>query len=219
MTKYYLAIDTETGGLDSREYKLLEIAGVLGDDKGRILETYSWLIEYPDEEFLLHSAQALMINRYLTRKNQDDVYKIGQANEVATDWATFSIGVAARYGQDLRLLGQNLQFDVDFINRFVEDYAHIKGWKELFGRHHCDTKLVAQYLKDCDILDTPIQSTSLEYLVKYFNVQLANRIEGQEPNGLERLRNIKGHCALDDAEATYRLYLKMLSLIQRKDIS
>lgn len=190
--EYFLVVDTETGGLDSKENGLLEIAAVIYDYQGNCVDTFEAVIKHPTLQGLPTSEKlhlsALRVNKIFNR-----LEKAQDAFQVAQDFAKWSINAVNQYKP--QLVGQNLKFDLGFIDAFMEKH-NFEGWDNLFHYHRIDTIPIALFLKKTGILN--VDKVNLESLAKSLNVE-----------------HSAAHSALSDAKTTAMVYLQMIQKVEQ----
>ena len=184
----YLVIDTETGGLDPRKNALLEIGMRLYDLDGKMEIAFHRKIMWEGIRVPI-DINALAVNgcNLVDGANPETV-----ARELAGWLASMS-----RRGE-VTILGQNLQFDIDFIEEFLRRHGFV-GWRELYRYRRIDTSMIALYLQEAGMLPRTVR-LSLAGLHKHFF--------GTEIDHV--------HTALGDVEATFSVYREMLRLTRER---
>lgn len=165
-------IDTETTGLDLLNHEIIEIAIVQARvDPTRIIRTSRWEAKIKPRYIERASPVALKINGYSEEKWRD---------AMSQEHAIADIKSYVRTSQ--LLVGQNLIFDLRFINKMFND----SGENFLKLPHYHDTKLMAEQLMH----DGKLKRSSLDYLCEEFKIKRYGR----------------PHTALADADRTLDLY-------------
>ena len=182
-----LFIDTETGGLDPAKNSLLSVGFVVWD---------SVLGDYYSAEYRLKNENcritktAQKINK-LTDSDFDDAIApltlIKKFEEIKED-----------YFDDYKaipLAGHNTQFDVQFLKKMFKD--NHRSFDSIFSHRIVDTYSILKFLQDGCIIKDTINSSAQAF--KFFGIVVDGR-----------------HTALGDAQATMRLYEKMLQLLRKE---
>jgi DNA polymerase III epsilon subunit-like protein len=95
-------------------------------------------------------------------------------------------------GTDYRFSGWNINFDVSFFRSMCHYNNMMREYNKIHHRH-IDVQSIVFYLKEKNLL--PNELKSLYDLINYFNLK----------------RNIK-HNAMEDAELTFQVYQRLMSL-------
>lgn len=190
---HYLVVDTETGGLDNSKHKLLEIGAAVFDSHGEQVDEYHCMLSPDENDNKFQTLFALKLNKFYSRYNKKEQDNKLTNQEMAKQFSKWLIEVSNKY--DPILAGQNIKFDVDFIDRFLMEHGFAK-WSELFGRHHLDTIMMARILQLADIVKT--KRLNLKYLAEEFEIV-----------------NPDAHTALADVQTTAKVLLHMLNLLKK----
>lgn len=180
----YLVIDCETGGLDPKINPVLQIAMRLYDENGEVIITFNKVIDWsgPDQPI---DVTAITVNNYK--------FDAGfNPRSAAIELVDF-IAKVSKY-KNVTLLGQNLQFDIDFIESFLNRQGFI-NWKEPFRYRRLDTSAIAQFLVEVGILPYDMRF-NLKAMYGYF-------FKDDIP---------EAHNALGDVGATWKVYQALLEL-------
>lgn len=169
-------LDTETTGLDLLQHEVIEVGIVQARvDPTRIIRTKQWQTKIKPRYIERASPIALKINGYTDEKWANAAMPTKAIAEIKSYIQTSSL-----------LVGQNLIFDLRFINKLFEDH----GEMPLKFPNYYDTKMMAEGLVKLGKL----KSSSLDFLSDHFNVKNYGR----------------PHTALADANRTLEVY-KILS--------
>lgn len=192
--EYFMVVDTETGGLNKDEHELLEIGAVVYDYLGNCVDSYEIVIESPTLQGRPYVSPKKKINLIALKINKihQRSTKKSKPEEVAVSFANWCLNVAEKYNPTL--VGQNLQFDIGFINPFMELHG-FSGWSELFHYHRIDTVPIALALQRVGVIKS--EKVSLVNLAKELRVE-----------------HTSAHSALSDAHATAGVYLGMLKQLK-----
>lgn len=178
-------IDTETTGLDLLDHEIIEIGIVQARiDPTRIIRISRWEAKIKPRYIERASPVALKINGYSEEKWR---------NAISQEHAIADIKSYVRTSQ--LLLGQNLIFDLRFINKMFNDH----GEKLLKFPNYHDTKMMAEQL----VYDGKLKRSSLDYLCEHFKINNRGR----------------PHTALADADRTLDVYKKLLKQTQPVELS
>ena len=169
-------IDTETTGLDLLNHEIIEIGIVQARvDPTRIIRLKRWEAKIKPRYIERASPVALKINGYSEHKWQDAI-----SQEEAIGFIRGFVWTSEL------LLGQNLIFDLRFINKMFNDH----GEDLLKYPVYHDTKMMAEQL----VLNGKLKRSSLDYLCEHYNIHNRGR----------------PHTALADADRTLDVYKKLL---------
>ena len=183
-------MDTETGGLDSRKYSILQIGSCIGElETGEILNKYEELVKLPKITDYVVDAKALAINKLTIQQ----CFKNGISPEEIVEnlmdqWVTYNPSLTAFH---------NSHFDIGFIMRGL-----FKQDPENFASHF--TYRIMDSLPLMRILDghNDIPSgASLTKACAALNIDMSD-IKG------------KFHGALFDSIACFRFLAKFRQLIK-----
>ena len=188
----YLVIDTETGGLDPKKNPVLQIAMRLYHENGKVDMTFNKTIEWSGSDQPI-SVGAVAVNSY----KFTDGYN---PRVVAIELVQFLAAVADRkkhYSIDTCLLGQNLQFDISFIDAFLSRQG-FTDWVEPFRYRRIDTSSIALFLKQANLLPYDFRFNLSAMYGHFFNSPIPD-----------------AHNALGDVEATWKVYQELLKLASK----
>lgn len=208
MREYLLAIDTETTGLDPIKHSLFEIGAVLFQvDKDNSLKSIMekrWWVQWEDNEVEL-SPGAMAVNNYLDRRKIENIVRSDESNrrefygrpdDVALDFVLWCAKQRADF-IPIYLVGQNVSFDINFLNMFVAKHARVDKWSDMFSYRVRDTSTISHFLRSAGV--TNFEKGSLVDLAKKYGVKLE-----------------RAHTALDDARATAGIYCAMVKELRSK---
>lgn len=184
---YYLVPDTESGGLDSRKHKFLEIGASVYDENGTKVDEFHQLLPM-DQVPGTVTMMALKINKYLSREE----FAKQPAHDVAKSFAAWTVSVSEKYKPTL--VGQNIGHDIKFINQFMEHFGY-EGWSELFSYHVMDTCQLGLILKQVGLIK--VERYSLKNLCEALGIELNN-----------------AHTAVADSNATAQVWFKGMKLLK-----
>jgi DNA polymerase III alpha subunit (gram-positive type) len=192
---FYLALDSETGGLSPKTADMLTLYMAIVDENFKVLEELDLKLKPDAGRLPIADAEALRINGIDIHKHLEDPETItySEAKTKIVSMIKKYLKKTGRYS-NIRPLGYNLAFDIGFIQEYV--LAH-KEWDSLINYNVVDPKVVVNFLKDCRWF--PPELGSLVSAVKYFNI----------PMGI-------AHTAKADTLATIEVYKKILELMNSK---
>jgi DNA polymerase III alpha subunit (gram-positive type) len=183
----FLAFDIESGGLGKEVSLLTAYFAVLDKDLKLIDELDLNLI--PDDGIYRVQPQGLTVNKINLIELAEKAIPYKDAKTILYKFLEKNRGE-----EKLIPLGQNVQFDVDFI----VDTIISKGSLDNFVSHRAlDTMLVARFLQLNGRL--PVESVSLGNLIEYFGIQ----IEGN------------AHEARYDTLATVEVYKRLVAIVSQ----
>jgi DNA polymerase III alpha subunit (gram-positive type) len=182
----YLVIDCETGGLDPKTNPVLQIAMRLYREDGTTDMTFNKTIEWSGADQPINVG-AIKVNSY----KFTDGYN---PRAVAIELVQFLAAVANR--GFTTLLGQNLQFDIDFIEAFLNRQG-FTDWKEPFRYRRLDTSAIALFLVEANLLPYDMRFNLKAMYGYFFKCDIP-----------------EAHNALGDVEATWKVFQALLNLIR-----
>jgi len=183
----YLVIDCETGGLDPKTNPVLQIAMRLYREDGTTDMTFNKTIEWSGADQPINVG-AIKVNSY----KFTDGYN---PRAVAIELVQFLAAVANR--GFTTLLGQNLQFDIDFIEAFLNRQG-FTDWKEPFRYRRLDTSAIALFLVEANLLPYDMRFNLKAMYGYFFKCDIP-----------------EAHNALGDVEATWKVYQELLKLASK----
>jgi ribonuclease T len=185
--KHYMILDTETGGLNPKENPVLEIAAAVYNEDAVAKEFFYASFE----PYLPMDSKALAINGFYERWQKPDSANHNQYEiEKLMRWSSL---VLKKYNPVL--VGQNLKFDLEFIDSLTENF-NIRGWSKMWNYHTLDTSQIAYILKEAGLLET--EKFNLAALAKAYGIQ-----------------NRAAHTATADVETTAGVFFSMLKQLQK----
>jgi len=183
--KYFL-FDTETGGR-TKECCLLTLYGQILNENFDILEEIDLKIK-PEDGIYKFTAEALGINKIVVSDHDSHAVKESEASFLFKNF----VGRHTYYGR-ITPIGHNVRFDVKFAK------AHIfSEWDKYFDYHQIDTASLAKFLQQAGFLPKSLDC-SLDSLIQHYGIAMNPALR---------------HTAKGDVEATYAVYMKMLSAIK-----
>lgn len=189
-TQYYLIPDTETGGLDPKKHKLLEIGAVIFDSQGNKVDEFHSLLN-PCEDEKKQTLYAMKLNRCYKRAHGMDF--VLSNKKVAENFTHWLLGASEKFNPVLA--GQNLQFDIRYISEFLETHG-FENWNEIFGFHYLDTLILGKALQLSGAIKT--KKLNLTALAEEF-----------------KIINPDAHTAIADCETTALVLIQMLNLLKK----
>lgn len=188
--------DTETTGLRGDWHDMIQIALVpLNGSLEPMLNPFYITIkpEHPNRT----NPQAMKVNKIKFVGNEPDKW---DSQAIFENW--FEKTVTANRFKKIQLVGQNLNFDIPFIEHWMDydmEKHEMSNALSFFNFSYIrDTKRAAEFLNDLAYFngqDQPFSKTSLSYLCNRFNID-----------------NTGAHDALADALMTAKVYKCLLSL-------
>ena len=192
---FYLAGDSETGGLTT-DQDLLTLYLAIVDEDLRVLEELDLKLKPNENRLPLAEAGALKVNGIDLHKHLADPETItyGEAKTKIVAMVKKYLKKKGRYS-NVRPLFYNASFDIGFIQAHV---LPAEEWNSLISYNVVDPKVVVNFLKDCNYF--PPDLGSLVSVVKHFNVPMQG----------------SAHTAKVDTLATIEVYKKILELMANK---
>jgi DNA polymerase-3 subunit alpha (Gram-positive type) len=183
MKKFYLFVDTETGGLDPKENPVLELYAAVYDEFGERRDNFYATFD----PYLPMNCKALAINNFFQRKGQPD------NDAEVQNFIRWSSVVYQRYNPTL--VGQNIKFDLDFIDSLMNFYG-FQEWSKMWHHHSYDTCQMGFILREAGFITT--DKLNLSSLAKAYGVE-----------------NPSAHSAEADAETTATIFFKMIDQLKK----
>jgi DNA polymerase III epsilon subunit-like protein len=192
---YYLAFDSETGGLNPHTADMLTLYMAIVDEDFRIIEELDLKLKPNDGRLPIAEAEALGINGIDLHKHLADPETIsyGEAKEKIVAMIKKYLKKNGRYS-NIRALGQNIQFDIDYLQKHIlpkEEYDKLVHYGKV------DTKICVDFLKDAGWF--PKDIGNLGSMVSYLGISMGT-----------------AHTARADTLATVEVYKKLLELMASK---
>jgi len=195
MPSFYLAYDSETGGLTPKSADILTLYMAIVDENFKVVEELDLKLKPNEGRLPLADAEALKINGIDIHKHLEDPETITylEAKDKIVLMIKKYLKKSGRYS-NIRPLAYNESFDRGFVQEYILPF---KEWDSLINYNVVDPKVVVNFFKDCGWM--PKELGSLVSVVKYFNL----------PMGL-------AHTAKADTLATVEVYKKILELMDGK---
>lgn len=183
MAQTFFFYDLETTGLNPREDRIMQFAGMRTDlDLNPIGEKYNFLVRLNDD--VLPSPEAILVTKITPRQTLDDGYTEAEAAKILHDEIFTEGTIAVGYN--------NVRFDDEFVRHlFWRNYYDPYEWSYRDGRSRWDLLDVVRMVRAIrpDGINWPIDDEG----------QATNRLELLSvANGLEHQQ---AHDALSDVEA------------------
>lgn len=163
--KYYLAFDCETGGLNHKTSDLLTLYMAILNEDLQIVDEIDLRLK-PDGRLPVAEAGALRANGIDVQKHLADPNTItyAEAKKLTVELIKKYLKKKGRYS-NIRPLGQNVGFDIDYVNEHVIPKDE---WDSMIHYAKIDTKLIVDFLKDAGWF--PSDLGSLGSIVDYLQV-------------------------------------------------
>ena len=166
MTKYYIALDTETGGIGDDKSLLTAYFVFLEYDNGKFTKIDELDLKIkPDDDVYHLTAESLQINQIdLKLHNKSAIYQ-RKAGTLLYDklriWHMTS-------KEKLVPIGHNVAFD---IRKITKTLVSVGSWEQYVSYRLLDTCTIAQFLRVKGMLPSDL-SCSLVNLSDHFNVDV-----------------------------------------------
>jgi DNA polymerase III epsilon subunit-like protein len=192
--QYYAAFDTETGGLNPDKADILTFYMAILDEDFKLVDEIDLKLK-PDGRLPNADAGALRVNGINIQKHLEDPNTItyAEGKERILTMLRKYLKKNGRYS-NIRPLGQNVQFDLDFTWKHLIDRD---TWDSIVHYAKIDTKLAVDFLKDAGWF--PKELGSLGTVVKFLQIP-------------ERA----AHNAKEDTLMTVDVYKKLLEIMKSK---
>jgi DNA polymerase III epsilon subunit-like protein len=161
---YFMAMDSETGGLNTQFDVLTLYMSVVTEDF-RVIDELDLKLK-PDGRLPVCDPGAMAVNKIDLAKHLEDPNTVtySEARLKIIAFAKKYLKKRGRYS-NLTPLGQNVMFDLKFIWAYIVPETE---WEGLFSYNVEDTKTAALFLKRCGWL--PKEIGTLKSLVEHFNI-------------------------------------------------
>jgi DNA polymerase III epsilon subunit-like protein len=191
---YYLAFDSETGGLEVSA-DMLTLYMAIVDENFKVLEELDLKLKPDGGRLPVAEAGVLKVNGIDLHKHLADPETItySEAKEKIVVLLKKYLKKRGRYS-NLTPLGQNVDFDIKFLQHHIlqpEEYNKYIHYGKM------DTKMISDFFKACGYF--PPDVGNLSSIAKHLNVTLSN-----------------AHNARSDTLACVEVYKKMVELMASK---
>lgn len=176
-----LIVDTETGGVDPREFSVLSLAAVVWRG-GRIEGEFDVFIAEPE---LKSEPEAMAINRIDLGWLRRHGVPPAEAVERFHAFLRANLG-GTPADKKISLVGHNVNFDVGFLRRLYSFTGH--RYEDYFSHRVMDTASIIRFLILAGKL--PLENASLSAALEFFGI---------------KVEKWERHTALADARATAEL--------------
>jgi DNA polymerase III epsilon subunit-like protein len=193
--KYFMAFDTETGGLHPSDADLLTFYGGIFDQEYKLVDELYLKLKPNDGRLPITEAGALKVNGINIKEHLEDPETITyfEANQKIVTMLRKVLKKTGRFS-NIRPLGYNVPFDI----RFVQHYLLApKEWESILHYKHVDVMQNVDFLKDSGWF--PPELGSLNTVVEYLQLPKRN-----------------AHNAKDDTLMTVDVHKKLLEIMQSK---
>lgn len=192
--QYYAAFDTETGGLNPETTDVLTFYMGILDEDFKLVDEINLKLK-PDDRLPIAEAGALRVNGINIQAHMADPETItySEAKERIITMLKKYLKKNGRYS-NIRPLGQNVQFDLDYTWKYLIDRD---TWDGIVHYGKIDTKGITDFLKDAGWF--PRELGSLGTVVEY--LQLPKRA---------------AHNAREDTLMCVDVYKKILEIMKAK---
>lgn len=193
MTKTFFFYDLETSGLNARDDRIMQFAGIRTDmDLQQIGEPYDILVALNDDT--LPSPGALLVTGISPQKTRDEGYSEAEFARILTDEIFTENTIAVGYN--------NVRFDDEFVRHLLwRNFRDPYEWAWRDGRSRWD-------LLDVVRLTRALRPEGIEWPV----------VDGREVNKLELLTKVNGidHYKAHDALSDVYALIAVTKLIKEK---
>jgi|ERR1035437_215441 DNA polymerase III alpha subunit (gram-positive type) len=194
MSKLYIPLDTETGGLDPKTSDVLTIYIAVADENFKILDELDLKLK-PDDRLPITEAGAMKVNGIDLQKHLADPTTVtySEAKTQISAMLKKHLKKNGRYS-NLIPMGHNIPFDLGMIHHHIMDK---KSWEEYCHYRNVDTNPIVWLMKDSGWW--PFDLGSLVSVVDFLGIPKRN-----------------AHSAKDDTLMTIDVYKKMLEIMKSK---
>ena len=163
MTKRFLVIDTETGGLDPRNNSLLTAYFGIFNDKFEKIGELDLKIKPDDGKFRV-TEQAMKVNGINLEQHAKEAMT---ETEAGIRVAEFLGAAFANAGEKLTVVGHNVHFDLNFLHNTI---ILSSTWEKNCDKIVLDTMIVGQFMKLAGCLPPNIPNSLGSYL-EFFGIK------------------------------------------------
>ena len=195
MSKLYIPLDTETGGLDPKNSDLLTIYISVFNESFTILDELDLKLKPDGDRLPVTEAGAMKVNGIDLQKHLSDPATItySQAKEQIQAMLKKHLKKNGRYS-NLIPMGHNIPFDLNFIQHHIMDKVE---WEKFCHYRNVDTNPIVWLMKDSGWW--PSDLGNLGSVVDYLNLPKRN-----------------AHNAKEDTLMMVDVYRKMLEIMKSK---
>jgi DNA polymerase III epsilon subunit-like protein len=195
MSKFHIALDTETGSIDPKLGDLLTIYICVADENFKILEELDLKLKPNDDRLPVTESGALKINGIDIQKHLADPSTItySEAKDKIQSMFKKYLKKSGRYS-NLIPLGHNIPFDLNFIWHHIMDKSE---WEKFCHYRTIDTNPLVWMFKDSQWW--PSDLSGLGSVINFLGLPERN-----------------AHEAKSDVLMTLDLYRKMLEIMKSK---
>ena len=194
MSRFTLAIDTETGGLNPDQADVITLYMAMLDEDLKLVDELDLLLK-PEDRLPNAEAGALKVNKINLQEHLENPQTVtySEANKKIVAFIKKYLKKNGRYS-NITPLGQNVSFDLSFINKYLVDKNE---WNSLIHYGVKDTKTYIDLFKDAGLV--PPTLGRLGDIAEYFKIPFAN-----------------AHTAKADTLVCIEVYKKILEMLKSK---
>lgn len=183
-----ISLDTETGGIDFNKNSLLSV-GMIMTRNGVILESKEWFVKHDTYNV---TDIAMEINK-IDLEAHDSIAQ--DQKEVIEEIIAF---VKKYSKQRVILFGQNVQFDINFLQKLFADNCYSEEFEKIFHYRAIDLTSITSFLALSGMIN--VENAGLDELARLFKI---DDVKHQR------------HTALYDAQITWDILQKFHALAQK----
>ena len=169
MKAIYLALDNETGGLDSSCTLLTSYLSVLDKDFNELDSLYLFMKENDNKPYLVE-AGGLKVNGIDIIAHDETAIPYSKAGQLLRE---FIKKHSMDGSEKLIPFGHNVHFDIQSINRKL---LNMGNWEQFVSYRLFDTQTYARGLQMKGVLPMDM-SISLGNLIKHFNIKIQGGVQ------------------------------------------
>lgn len=195
MSNYFMAFDTETGGLDPNKADLLTAYFGIIDEEFKVIDEIYFKLKPNEDRLPIAEAGALAVNKIDIRAHMADPETISYSDATVklTEMLRKYLKKKGRFS-NIRPMGYNVPFDVKWVQKYILGQTE---WESILHYKDVDVMRPVDFLKDAGWF--PPELGSLGTVVDY--LQLPKR---------------DAHNAREDTLMTVDVYKKLLDLMKQK---
>jgi hypothetical protein len=184
----YLILDNEMGGRDLR-YSLLQSAFIVVDNSFNEVARLTLNVKPDDGDYIL-SGQGMSVNKIDIAQHDTNALPYKSVKSTLYSFLSEHTNNAQF---KLIPIGHGVSGDIDFV---IKSLISEGSWYKFCRYQFIDTSVVLQFLRDCGKMPLDCDG-SVAKLAEYFNIFVIGQL----------------HDAMVDAELTWKIYKKMVNLI------
>lgn len=178
-----LLIDTETTGFNPEKHQLLEV-GILILEQGEVINTLELKIKH--KEYLVTQG-AMKTNKINLIEHEEEAVELEEAAKEIINFLEYNFN-----GEHYLIIGQNVNFDIKFIEKLFLSTGRIKDFRKFVGYRTLD--IMQLFLIKNIEGKVKAEKQDLDYILNTLNIEIP----------------VDRHSALTDCFLEYEVLKKLL---------